>query len=383
MPGATDAESPGLNLVRKLSGRVTGRRAIDLFCGAGGMTVGLKAAGFSVVGAIDIDPVAIETYRANHKKSAVWQGDIRKLTGKAVLDELGLKKGDLDLLAGCPPCQGFSRMRTRNGKRSVQDKRNSLVDEFMRLVRELHPKAVMMENVPRLEKYPRLAAMQRELRVLGYQHDSNVVDAADFGVPQRRKRFIMLASRLEKIAIPSKKWQRRTVKDAIKALPRPRRLTKRGKPVFVHRSNPWAELHVLPPKRDPEIVKMIKRIPRNGGSRLDLPPEYQLDCHKRLLEKLEQPGFKDVYGRMAWDDVSPTITGGCINPSKGRFLHPTQSRAITLREAALLQTFPPGYRFSLSRGTYAAAVMIGNALPPVMIRRLGNGVAAHLDEHDA
>jgi DNA (cytosine-5)-methyltransferase 1 len=115
--------------------------------------------------------------------------------------------------------------------------------------------------------------------------------------------------------------------------------------------------------RAPHIEKLIKAIPKDGGSRTDLGEEWQLECHKK------SDGFKDVYGRMAWDSLSPTITGGCVNPSKGRFLHPTENRAITLREAALLQTFPKNYRFPLSRGKFPAALLIGNALPPEFIRR--------------
>ncbi|MFO1534833.1 MAG: DNA cytosine methyltransferase, partial [Thermoplasmatota archaeon] len=220
-------------MVRPLAGHSKAPLAIDLFCGAGGMTVGLKQAGFSVIGAIDIDPVAVETYLKNHKKCAVWQGDIRKLDGTAVLKELRIQVGELDLLAGCPPCQGFSRMRTRNRK-SVRDRRNTLVDEFLRLVRELRPKTVMMENVPRLRRYPRLASMVRELRRSGYHVDHGVVDAAKFGVPQRRKRFILLASLVGDIKIPETKWASQTVRDAIGDLPQPKQiLTKDGKPALV------------------------------------------------------------------------------------------------------------------------------------------------------
>ena len=117
---------------------------------------------------------------------------------------------------------------------------------------------------------------------------------------------------------------------------------------------------------------LIRLIPKDGGSRLDLGRQRQLGCHRRC------DGFKDVYGRMAWDDVSPTVTGGCVNPSKGRFLHPTKNRCVTLREAALLQSFPPTYRFSLRRGKFPAAQMIGNALPPEFIRRHAKQVGKHL-----
>jgi DNA (cytosine-5)-methyltransferase 1 len=128
-------------------------------------------------------------------------------------------------------------------------------------------------------------------------------------------------------------------------------------------------MHDITETRSPKIAKLIKRIPKNGGGRLELPRESQLACHQRL------DCFRDVYGRMAWDDVSPTITSGFVNPSKGRFLHPTQNRAITLREAALLQSFPKYYTFALDRGKYGAAALIGNALPPRFIRRLATPLA--------
>ena len=132
-------------------------------------------------------------------------------------------------------------------------------------------------------------------------------------------------------------------------------------------------LHDLPEVRSPQVKELIKLIPKNGGSRKELPKKYWLPCHVRYPD-----GYRDVYGRMAWNDVAPTITGGCVNPSKGRFLHPAQNRAITLREAALLQTFPPGYKFSLEKGKDSVALMIGNALPPEFIRRHAVMIRKHL-----
>ena len=159
-------------------------------------------------------------------------------------------------------------------------------------------------------------------------------------------------------AAPLKK--RRTVRSAIGGLPKP---GKTGDPC-----------HDLQENRREQIAELIKRIPKDGGSRRALGHKSQLKCHKNC------DGFKDIYGRMAWDKVAPTITGGCINPSKGRFLHPDQHRAITLREAAILQTFPANYYFSLSRGKYPAAQMIGNALPPEFIKRHASAIMTHLSE---
>jgi DNA (cytosine-5)-methyltransferase 1 len=174
--------------------------------------------------------------------------------------------------------------------------------------------------------------------------------------------MILVCSRLGEIKLPAKESKRKTVRDAIGMLKRPGRS---GDP-----------LHDMKAKRDPRIMKMIRRVPKNGGSRSDLPWSMRLSCHRIFPD-----GFKDVYGRMRWTDVAPTITGGCINPSKGRFLHPSQHRSITLREAALLQSFPKRYRFSLSRGKFATAVMIGNALPPAFVKRHALAVKKSLLSH--
>jgi DNA (cytosine-5)-methyltransferase 1 len=319
--------------------------AIDLFSGCGGLSLGLKQAGFHVLGAIENDPLAVETYRANHKGIVVWPEDIRDVSPRAVKRKLRLRKGDLDLLAGCPPCQGFSTMTTLNGKRSVDDPRNDLVFQFVRFVRELVPKTVMLENVPGLAKDARFREVRRELEVLGYQVSSAVLDAADYGVPQRRRRTILLAGRSGTIPFAPPAKHKKTVREALKRL-RPDRA----------RTDP---LHTLGETRSPKVAKLIREIPRNGGSRLDLGKRRQLNCHRNC------DGFKDVYGRMAWDDVAPTITGGCCNPSKGRFLHPTKNRCITLREAALLQTFPATYFFSTKRGKLEIAhACVSNRPPP-------------------
>ncbi|MGV0958825.1 MAG: DNA cytosine methyltransferase [Limnohabitans sp.] len=186
----------------------------------------------------------------------------------------------------------------------------------------------------------------------------HVLDAADYGVPQRRKRLILLASNVHAPSIAQKVKIRLTVRDAFKDVGAP--------------STTRDKLHALGENRTNEIRELIARIPKNGGSRKDLGLEDQLDCHKRI------DGFNDVYGRMAWDDVAPTITSGCHNPSKGRFLHPSFNRTITLREAAILQGFPKDYKFNVAHGKSSIALMIGNALPPPFIsahaRNLKDGI---------
>jgi DNA (cytosine-5)-methyltransferase 1 len=264
-----------------------------------------------------------------------------------VMRTLKLGPGELDLLAGCPPCQGFSTMKTLNGRRAMRDPRNKLLNHFLRFVRVLRPKTVMMENVPRLAQHHRFRNLCRALRKLGYDVTTGVKNAADFGVPQRRRRLILLASRHGEVSFPRPFRKRRTVAMAIASLP------KAGKS--------GDRVHDLTEVRSEAVKRRIASIPKDGGSRTDLPRSKQLRCHRT------SDGFKDVYGRMAWNDVAPTITGGCFNPSKGRFLHPTEDRAITMREAAILQGFPRRYKFPNVESKQAIALLIGNALPPRFI----------------
>ena len=318
--------------------------AFDFFAGCGGLTLGLKQAGFDVLGAVEIDPLSAQTYRANHETVNVWETDIRNLSATEVQSELGLKKGELDLIAACPPCQGFSTLRTNNGAIRVEDPRNDLLFEIIRFTKSMLPRSLMIENVPGLAKYNKFGLFISQLKEIGYLGSFKILDAARYGVAQRRRRLIYIAGLHQRVPFANPAGYNVTVKDAIGNLPQ---CGKSGDPV-----------HDFPEKRTVRVMQMIRRIPKDGGSRADLPDEYQLACHQR------SDGFKDTYGRMAWGKVSPTITSGCFNPSKGRFLHPQEDRAITMREAALLQGFPIGYKFPNTRSKIAVASMIGNAFPP-------------------
>lgn len=337
--------------IRSAFGRIRRRkpRAVDLFSGAGGLSEGLRQAGFKVLGAIEVDPLACATYRLNHHGVRVWESDIRRLTGTAILRDLKLEKGELDLLAACPPCQGFSTMRTKNGSRRNRDPRNDLIFDVLRMIRSIRPKMVMLENVPGLAANKRYVVFRKALKALGYSVTSKILNTVDFAVPQRRRRLVLLASRVGEPRFAPDAIRYRTVRQSIARLTPPNRSRD--------------PLHNYSCRRSVKVARRIRKIPRDGGSRKALGKRNQLACHKRV------DGFKDVYGRMMWDHPAPTITGGCINPSKGRFLHPHANRAITLREAALLQTFPRSYRFNLSDGRYPVAALIGNALPPEFIKR--------------
>lgn len=337
--------------------------AIDLFAGCGGLTLGLKQAGFKVVGAVESDELSLESYEKNHVGTHLWKRDIRTLSTLSVKRTLKLKKGQLDLLAGCPPCQGFSTLVTKNGCYLVDDPRNSLIYEFLRFVEDLLPRVVLMENVPDLARTTRFRRFLKRLENLGYKSDYRILDAADYGVPQRRRRLVLLASLNNGVGFAGKARRRYSVREAFKKL-----TAKQAK------SDP---LHDTKSKhRTEKIQRLIERIPKNGGSRSDIKRFRQLRCHADF------DGFYDIYGRMSWDDISPTITSGCINPSKGRFLHPSKNRPITLREAALLQTFPKSYWISLSKGKYRAAELVGNAFPPEFARRQAVVVRRHLSDSD-
>ena len=335
--------------------------AVDLFSGCGGLTLGLKKGGFEVVGAVEINRNAVRTYLANHAEVTVWESDIRDLQPAEVLGRLKLKVGELDLLAGCPPCQGYSRLRTLNGSRTVDDPRNDLLREFQRFVEETRPASVMMENVPGLESDRRFAEFHQALRSIGYQGTHRILNVADYGVPQRRARLIYLAGIGVTIPFAKKMKPIKTVRDALDRLPKA--------------GSSGDHAHDRTERRSERVMQVIKHIPKDGGSRGELPEDLQLTCHKQCN------GFGDVYGRMAWNTVAPTITSGCFNPSKGRFLHPEEDRAITIREAALLQGFPLDYLFAPEVGKESLADMIGNALPPPFVEAHCRQIRHVIEEH--
>lgn len=332
--------------------------AIDLFAGCGGLSCGLEQAGFSVVASVEIDKTASEAYEANHPSTLVLSADIREIDPSKLLDACGIDS--LDLLAGCPPCQGFSSLRRRNKRPTKRDSRNNLILEYLRFVQCLLPKTILLENVPALRNYYLFPLLLKELTKLGYEVVYSVLNAEDYGVPQRRKRLVLLGSRIGTPSIPQPLGIHVTVREAIGDL---------GKDDA--ETDP---LHCMHSRHTRRIAEMIEQIPKDGGSHSDLPECYQLACHHG-----KNIGFSDVYGRMRWDDVSPTITGGCLNPSKGRFLHPEQNRSITAREAALLQTFPKDYVFPRLSSKERVALMIGNALPPRFAKSQALMLASLLD----
>lgn len=331
--------------------------AIDVFSGCGGLTRGLVDAGFDVLAGIEICPIARSAYSLNYPQIHLFE-DVRSVSASEIIKKFSLAKGDLSLLAGCPPCQGFSRLRTLNNESPVSDPRNKLIFDFVRLAEQLLPKTIMLENVPGLLTNWRLAEAKRRLRAAGYNCLAGVLNAATFGVPQRRKRMILLASRVGPVILPTGNARLKTVRDAIGDIPPPQK------------SRKW--LHKLCATHSIEVSRRIESVPHNGGSRAAWGADNQLKCHRK-----KEIGFRDIYGRMSWDKVSPTITRYCTNPSKGRFLHPVQNRALSVYEAALLQSFPRSYRFPRNASGPQIASLIGEALPPAFAK----AQAAHLVNH--
>lgn len=333
-------------------------KAIDLFAGGGGLTVGLKRAGFSVVAAVELEPHAYATYRANHPRVKAFQQDIRSISGKDILKAIG--DGEIDLLAGCPPCQGFTSL---TAKYKREDRRNNLVLEMSRLVREIRPRAIMMENVPGLARKGKelYTELKQELEGAGYIVADGILEVADFGVPQLRKRLVLVGGLGFEIDLPQtthsrdgkdglQKW--RTVRQAISGkLGKAKTLDKAREEGPIEESD-W---HIVRSLSDKNIERLKAAKPGRSWSRI--PEDLRPTCHQGGYN-----GFTNVYGRMSWGEPSPTITGGCTTLSKGRFGHPQAKRTISVREAALLQTFPIDYRFDTPYMEYVCNI-IGNALP--------------------
>lgn len=329
--------------------------AVDAFCGAGGLSYGLTQAGFDIRFAFDNSAKAIETYRRNvgaHGHVA----DATKLTTSEIRKTIG--SDEVTLLAGGPPCQGFSVQRRGDSC----DIRNDLIFEFLRLVNEIHPAIFLMENVaalasPKNKSY--LSRFMEAAQAAGYVLDIKMLNAADFGVPQTRKRLFILGTSLtlpRQLLLPTRPVVQRwtTVREAIEDLPPPAR------PALVPN-------HV-PGNMSPLNIERISHVPMGGG-RADIPEALRLPCH---AVSVETAGHRGVYGRLDWDRPSGTITTKCNSFTRGRFAHPDQDRNISMREAARLQSFPDDFEFI--GGTVDVAHQVGNAVPPM----LSYEIATHL-----
>lgn len=334
--------------------------ALDLFCGSGAVSLGLKQAGFDVVGAVDFEAGACRTYRANHPSVRLIEKDIRQVQPDEFAD---LIPGQLDLLVVCAPCQPFS---SQNRHKSKDDHRNNLVEESKKFITRFNPSLVFLENVPGLASTDIFDEFTSWLRnEAGYDVAEPMrVDAAELGVPQRRTRMILVAAKgasLER-ATDIARTCKTTVGHIISDLSEPPvgRLAAGADPLHYAR------------RHSPLNIERLRHIPCDGGGRESLPAHLQLACHKNAKKN----SFSDTYGRMKWDDVAPTLTTGCTDITRGRFAHPVQNRAITLREAARLQSFPDDYVFHGNASQ--VAMQIGNAVPPAMMRTIALSLKAAL-----
>lgn len=340
--------------------------AIDLFAGAGGSSQGLIDAGFRILAAIERDEDAAATFVANHPNVRVLPKDIACVSPNGLRTELGLAPFDLTLLTACPPCQGFSSLGSRNSR----DERNDLVSQVYRFTRAFRPAAVLLENVPGLARDPRWSALRQHLRASGYRVRPWNVDAAQFGVAQRRRRMIALAVRRGSSPLPN------DVRDLLPSdfqSEAPHASEVIGRAGAIEGSED--ECHRSRTLTAP-VLERVRAIPE-GGNHFDLPDELQLACHKKLRAQ-GRTTATGPYGRIPLEGPAPTMTTRCTTVSCGRFIHPSEDRGISLREAALLQSFPEDYLFVGSYGSIER--QIGNAVPVRLAHALGLVVRELLEE---
>ena len=340
-------------------------KAVDFFCSGGGMSYGMQQAGVEVLAGIDFDAGCKETYEANMKGSKFILADVSELKEEDLKKEINIKKNDDDLIfIGCSPCQYWSIIRTSKNK---SEKSKDLLHEFHRFVKFYNPGYVVVENVPGILNKKDESGLGRfisDLEKRGYKVKYGVVDLNQYGVPQTRKRFSLVANRVtEKEIFPKPNSKRPVVSDFIgvkKGFPKIKAGNKDGT-AFKHTTAGLSEIN----------IKRLNLTPTNGGSRKSwADTDLQLKAYQKSGSNIS---FNDTYGRMSWDKAAPTITTKFFSISNGRFAHPEENRAISLREGATLQTFPKSYKFT--DGTTAnVARMIGNAVPPAYAAKIAKSI---------
>ena len=340
---------------------------VDFFSGCGGTSSGLKASGASILLGIDVDHDSAETFAANFPEASFCEGDIRKLTTEVVALHIPKMRERPLLFAGCAPCQPFSQQNRRAGS---ADDRTFLLLEFLRFIEAFSPELILVENVPGLERFKMVTPFNDftdRLGQLGYHAAWKVIDSRNFGVPQRRRRLVLIASRLGPISFPNATHgpgtdhpSYSTVREWIGHLP----------PIAAGEIHPHIPNHHSASLK-PINLQRIQSTP-TGSGRESWPEELIIECHKDGYK-----GHMDVYGRMSWDAPAQGLTTRCTSLSNGRFGHPDQDRAISVLEAALLQTFPSDFKFI--GGMQSRSRQIGNAVPALLAEQFGVHFKAHLE----
>lgn len=341
-----------------------GVACVDLFCGVGGLTHGLVSSGLSVVAGVDLDAACKHPYETNNPGANFYQRDVAKLKASEVVSWFG--DASIRILAGCAPCQPFSTYSQRYETKGTE--RWGLLNHFARLVSEVKPDIVTMENVPTVTKHEVfddfVAALQRQ----GYDVWFDVVDSAKYGLPQRRRRTVLIASLRGPVELRKPgASEAKTVEDVLKQLP----VLRQG---GSDKNDPLHTASTLSPLN-------LQRInaSKPGGTWRDWPEELVAACHRKKTGKT----YPGVYGRMRWDEPAPTLTTQFYGFGNGRFGHPSQARALSLREGAILQGFPPTYSFVPEGGAIHFKVLgrlIGNAVPVELGRVIGESIISHIGQ---
>ena len=334
-------------------------KAIDFFCGAGGLTRGLLDAGIMVEAGLDNDSRVRKTYEENNQPSRFITADIKNVDIHALREELNILPHEPSLYAACTPCQPFSTLNTMH----AQDGRKSLLLDFASIVEQAPPDYIIVENVPGLGNAfgeEIFSVFKNILANCGFQIDAAKLDAKEYGVPQTRKRFILVASRHGPPRLPSQTTPKRftTVGDSIRRFP-----------AISHGDQSADYKNHVARKLLPHHLRIVEAVPANGGSRRDVKDtSILLKCHQK-----NPKAHKDVFGRMSWDLPAPTLTCRCTDVYCGRFTHPEQHRGMSLREAAALQTFGDDYEF-FGDSILEQARQIGNAVPVRLAKLLGDSI---------
>lgn len=341
--------------------------AIDLFCGVGGLTAGLQKAGINVIAGIDIESKCKFPYEKNNNAKFI-NADLKKV--KSIdIEKLYPKDTDIKVLAGCAPCQPFSSYSYRYKGSDVTKNKMDLLDTFSRIVKDIKPDIVSMENVPQLAKEPIFNNFVMTLKKLNYKVNWHIVYAPQYGVPQKRKRLVLLAGNtdIDLVSPLFNKDNYPTVRDTIFKLPK----------IEAGATNKRDPMH-----RSPKLTKLnIKRIKQSkpGGTWHDWDEKLLLKAYRKKSGK----SYTSIYGRMQWDEPAPTITTKFYGYGNGRFGHPEQNRAISFREGAMLQTFPENYLFFDEDHPISGkdlGIMIGNAVPVKLGEAIGKSILKGLNK---